>query len=347
MIDGMTSTPLTSAARPEKALWYQEVLALDPHSRIFLPYARLLAELGRPDDAIDVLKTGLARHPEFLEARLLLIDLLHSAGMDTAAGLEASGIIELLAQSSALWEIWSRQPGLRADQAAMLLFFGSSLKHHGISLAEVFEAGIQALSGEPRLPKAQPSSPSAPHIPTVPEQPDTPASTDAGTPSETEGSAPADTSPAFVMDDSVQWYSLDSVPDDDDIYDDEEPAPGLSNAMALMASFQNATQPSPENNAVPRAPRTVPRTASEGKCSLCTRSMADVLEEQGAVAEAADIYRELLEHCSSLEERAELQASLERLQLQNDTAQTETPSGLFDMLEELAARLENKSRADA
>ena len=72
-------SPLAGNGRSEKAKWYQEVLSLDPDSRIFLPYARLLAELGRAGEAVDVLKAGLGKHPEFLEARLYLIELLHLA----------------------------------------------------------------------------------------------------------------------------------------------------------------------------------------------------------------------------------------------------------------------------
>ena len=96
MNDGssLMDSPLNRPALPEKALWYQEVLSLDPNSRIFLPYARLLAELGRGTEAVEVLKAGLLRHPEFLEARLLLIELLHTSGQDAAAGFEADGIIE-------------------------------------------------------------------------------------------------------------------------------------------------------------------------------------------------------------------------------------------------------------
>ena len=75
--------------------------------------------------------------------------------------------------------------------------------------------------------------------------------------------------------------------------------------------------------------------------------MARVLEEQGAADEAANIYRELLESCTTSEEEAELKAKLASL-LQN----TESPvpaqatnSGVLDMLESLAARLENRNRA--
>ena len=105
----------------------------------------------------------------------------------------------------------------------------------------------------------------------------------------------------------------------------------------------------PERQEEERAPSTclVPRGTQEGKSSLCTRSMARVLEEQGATDEAADIYRELLGACSSPEEKAELTAKLASL-MQGDenpaSAQTSN-SGILDMLETLAARLENRNRA--
>ena len=129
------NSPLAEHESPEKALWYQEVLSLDPASRIFLPYARLLAESGRRMEAIEVLRAGLSRHPEFLDARLLLIEELHAAGQNAAAGLEAAGVIESLSQCSALWDIWSRLPGVRPDQAAMLRFFGATFKKDGPTLA--------------------------------------------------------------------------------------------------------------------------------------------------------------------------------------------------------------------
>ena len=153
------------------------------------------------------------------------------------------------------------------------------------------------------------------------------------------------------MPEDAQWYALDSVPEDDDIYDEEEPAPPIS-ALLFAQSVQAEAQPEPAAHAQPEAEyvpsgNPVPRGVLEGKSSLCTRSMARVLEEQGAADEAADIYRELLESCTTSEEEAELKAKLASL-LQN----TESPvpaqasnSGVLDMLEALAARLENRNRA--
>lgn len=377
MNDGIAmDSPLAGNVRPEKILWYQEVLSLDPDSRIFLPYARLLAELGRPSEAIDVLRTGLTRHPEFLEARLLLIEMLHDAGQDVAAGFEADGIIEQLSQSSALWKLWSRKPDLRADQAAMLLYFGSSLQKTGLSLTDVFEAGIAALSGEAgphaptRAPMPMPEVPALPELPT--EEAAAPRSEPEVTASVSEPEMPAPLSEpeapaavtsdvpssAFVMDSSTEWYSLDAVPEDDDIYGDEDEAPTavspvqallFAEAAAASASLP-ATEPSPSlpvQDDIERIPvmATVPRGVLEGKSSLCTRSMAKVLEEQGATSEAAEIYRELLENCSSPEEKAELNAKLASLieGAENNPAQA-SASGIFDLLETLAVRLENRSR---
>ena len=333
-------SPLAGNGRSEKAKWYQEVLSLDPDSRIFLPYARLLAELGRAGEAVDVLKAGLGKHPEFLEARLYLIELLHLAGQDAAAGLEAEGIIDLLGQSPALWRIWSRRPGLRADQAAMLLFFAASMQKNGHSLADVFEAGIAALENgaapEPSVPGKTmtgcPTPEAAPEIPAAP------------APAELSGDGKA-----FTMPEDAAWYALDSVPEDDDVYDDEQdeqPVAALrfvQEAASPISSFQ----PEPENAGYVPSMTTVPRGLLEGKSSLRTRSMARVLEEQGATDEAAEIYRELLESCSSAEEEAELNAKLTSLLQNTENAASAQPSasGVLDMLEALASRLENRNRA--
>ena len=347
-------SPLAGNGRPEKILWYQEVLSLDPNSRIFLPYARLLAEFGRRSEALDVLKTGLSRHPEFLEAKLFLIELLYAAGHEAEAGFEADSIIEMLSQSPALWRVWSRRPGLKADMAAMLVFFSASLQKNGHSLADVFEAGIAALEAAPQ-PEAAQTIPAPEPVP-VPADTITPIPVPAPAQEVTPPAEPP--SGAYTMPEDTQWYALDSVPEDDDIYDDEEEAAPAISALLFAQSVQNTAAPEavsiqPEEPSAPaQAPyvpagHPVPRGVLEGKSSLCTRSMARVLEEQGAAEEAAEIYRELLESCTTPEEEAELNAKLASL-LQNTDSSSSAPasnSGVIDMLESLAARLENRTRA--
>jgi hypothetical protein len=309
----------------------------------------------------------------------------------------------------------------------MLLFFGSSLKANSHSLADVFEAGIAALTGgngthpatacpAPGILGETPPAPTIPQTPAV-ERPENAAPVDAqlsaGSPALTKvPAAPAEntalrqdadepvartkcttagcsapatqavsSAPLFTLNEHDPWYALDSVPEDDDIYDDEPAVPVALPAFLMAAAeasghasgasaqqvggetlieekplpvppaAQQDDPQAPVEHYTP-APCTVPRGTQEGKSSLCTRSMARVLEEQGATSEAADIYRELLASCSSDEERDELNAKLDSLLQGADPAASAAaisagqPSpGVLDMLEELAVRLETRSRA--
>ena len=339
--------PLPENSRPEKALWYQEVLSLDPASRIFLPYARLLVEHGRRTEALDILRAGLARHPEFLEARLFFIDLLHASGEENAAALEAAPLIEALSQCPSLWKVWSRSPGVRPDQASLLLFFGATFKEGGPSMADVFRAGLSALGMDVSAQDAPKEHAEENALPAREKEETPPLPADASpAPHVTEENAPVPPAPA------APWYSLDSVPDDDDVFDEESdgtaaPAPALSPAIQELFFPEPPAEEARKDGLDDPAAHAVPRSSLEGKSSLCTRSMARILEEQGAMVEAADIYRELLESSASPEERAELNAKLDSLRqsTENPVAAEPASSGILDMLETLAVRLENKSRA--
>lgn len=290
----------------DKASLYREVLAIDPASRIFLPYARMLAAEGMHDEAADILTRGLAACPEFLEARLFLIEVLHFLGRDNAASVEAAGIIEALSASPSFWKVWSRFPGVRADQSAMLLFLSACMSSEApLSLADVVEAGIRSVSSAETLPGREKPA----HEVQVPASPDTAPQT-----SPTPQPAPAST----ADDQLLPWYALDEVPDDDDLPDDEPPARPEEDVTSSITTA--------------------------GKTSLRTRTMAMLLEEQGASDEAAGIYRELLNASSSPEERAELAARIENLAQETPAPAASQPQ-LVSILEKLAERLETRSRA--
>ena len=153
---------------------------------------------------------------------------------------------------------------------------------------------------------------------------------------------------SLVILDGEEWLLSRSASTDDE----EIPAPAmpLSPSVSELFFSDNAGNAAPAQEegqeAYAPAAHPVPRSPLEGKSSLRTRSMARVLEEQGAFSEAADIYRELLEVSTSEEERAELCARLEHLsQGAENAAAQPASSGILDMLETLAVRLENKSRA--
>jgi len=71
--------------------------------------------------------------------------------------------------------------------------------------------------------------------------------------------------------------------------------------------------------------------------------MAAVLEEQGALEDAAGIYRELIEQAGSDEERDELNAKLESL-TRSIPAEGQQHASVIGMLEELADHLEQRAR---
>lgn len=90
-----------------KLEWYKEVVSLEPNSKLFLPLARLLAELGTEDnnadlmnEAFEVLRRGLDIQPDFMEARLFLIELLNICGCKAQCGAEVARLASLFFELS-------------------------------------------------------------------------------------------------------------------------------------------------------------------------------------------------------------------------------------------------------
>ena len=91
----------------EKIEWYQEVLKLDPDSKVFFPLAKLLRDSQQPDKAIEVLRAGLRHSSVFLEARLLLIQILFEQSRSGECSEELSAVTGLLENYPAFWEVWA------------------------------------------------------------------------------------------------------------------------------------------------------------------------------------------------------------------------------------------------
>ena len=66
----------------DKLKCYEEALALDPGSKLFFPLAKLYLDNEQIEKAEDVLKSGLERYPEHLEARLLLANIYFLRGQE-------------------------------------------------------------------------------------------------------------------------------------------------------------------------------------------------------------------------------------------------------------------------
>lgn len=132
----------------EKIDWYREVLEIEPNSKVFFPLAKLLVKGNNPREAIEVLAHGLDRHPEFLEARLLLIELMHKNGEKEACEGQIAKLSSMFASYAGFWEAWaaclSSQPG-DADTASIIRFLAAHFISGPLQLHDVLNRGLEAI----------------------------------------------------------------------------------------------------------------------------------------------------------------------------------------------------------
>lgn len=132
----------------EKIDWYREVLEIEPNSKVFFPLAKLLVKENNSREAIEVLAHGLDRHPEFLEARLLLIELMHKNGEKEACERQIAKLSSMFASYAGFWEAWaaclSSQPG-DADTASIIRFLAAHFISGPLQLHDVLNRGLEAI----------------------------------------------------------------------------------------------------------------------------------------------------------------------------------------------------------
>ncbi|MDR1359704.1 MAG: tetratricopeptide repeat-containing protein [Deltaproteobacteria bacterium] len=287
----------------QKIEWYREVLELEPGSRVFFPLAKLLAAENLTGEAITALRQGLLRHPDHVEARLLLVDLLSLEGAGAELGKEIAVIGELLSGYPGFWQAWSQELAAHPDMqdaALAIRFLGASLQGKPITWAEVIRRGLAVSLNGAAGPTPGPDRPSV-------------------------------------------GVSV---------------AQSGGNVLPLLSP--------PSSGLVPPSPRITPVKAaapeepdeeeSEEAFSLRTRSMAEVLAEQGDLTGALDIYQELIQVAPE-EEKLSLQARAEDLSRrmtagttqqgqQEEAGETSDKenSRLIGILEALAKRLEARAR---
>ncbi|WP_419787727.1 tetratricopeptide repeat protein [Pseudodesulfovibrio sp.] len=130
-----------------KIEWYQEVLSLEPGSRVFFPLAKLFVETGRPEDAVEALRRGLDRHPDYLEARMLLVELLIELGREDEVRDQLSRVIDPLRDYPAFWRAWARSlPVEQRDLSVFLMLVASNISGDTIRWTDVVFEGIGTLA---------------------------------------------------------------------------------------------------------------------------------------------------------------------------------------------------------
>lgn len=270
----------------QKIEWYREVLELEPGSRVFFPLARLLAADGQNADAVSTLRQGLLRHPDHVEARLLLVELLLLQQENQELGPEIDVLGKIFAAYPGFWQAWSENLAASPkshDAALALRFFAAVLQGKEISWGAVVEQGLQSLFA------------------------------------------------------SGDWRNL-------------------SLSVLEAEQTQEPAVPSPHDEDAFQADAPEEDDDTEEPFSLRTRSMAEVLAEQGDIAGALDIYTELMQRADA-EERASLEARAVELAQRSGASGEQNPpdvksapppgaesTRLVSLLESLAERLEARAR---
>lgn len=142
---------------------YREVLEIEPNSKVFFPLARQLAEEGRHDEAAKVLGRGIAFHPDHLEAKFLLIEILTRLGREGEADAVFVDVGAMLSRYPSVWLLWSREAAARSqDPSLALLFLANYFQNETLTWADVMERGLKSLR------QGATDAPSGPTQPVVP-----------------------------------------------------------------------------------------------------------------------------------------------------------------------------------
>lgn len=286
-----------------KIEWYREILELEPGSRVFFPLARLLTEAGEKQEAMAVLRKGLQRHPDFLEARLALVHLLHTeknTDATTECDQEVATITRLFKKYPAFWDAWAESEQ-GSDAALAIRFLKTAIDSPGVSLSEIFLRGLGAVgliattfpaktpqleSDQVPMPaKSQQESASQPNMP--PEMPP---------------EMPPKVNP---LQQAAQYLSQSVV-------------------------STPATQPSED------VAEEEDTESEDSTVTVRTRSMAELLVLQGDIPGALEIYQELEAKAATPEEAAELKKRIKTLVDAERTAPVaETPDTASELAEDV------------
>ena len=403
----------------EKIEWYKEVLELEPNSKVFFPLARLLVEEGRTEEATGVLELGLARHDEFLEARLFLIELLYKTGQQSACEIQVKKLSRMFSAYSGFWQAWAATMTTEnhgPDTAAVMRFLALNFAKGPVSLSDVLKQGVNSLleHGTAEVGRVNVSAVldqesaisqvshedftkneivSSLEVQSAPEEGMTAQLSDyqniaQHTDIPVQPLATSDINALSAVQNSHssvvhEYHPHDSMQGDDlphkalsefdleDIADEEAVLPEASIQTSDAASSSNRVY-EPEHDAPSENGASVSEAAAEGlanstgeeteeseeRFSLRTRSMAEVLAEQGDIKGALDIYHELAAAATAPEENADLRqrigtlnARLGSAQPVEQTLETAESGGstgkdkLISMLEALAERVEARAHS--
>ncbi len=307
----------------EKIEWYREVLELEPNSKVFFPLAKLLVNNNETAKAIEVLEQGLERHPDFMEARLFLIELMYKNGQQEACSKQIARLSKMFAGYAGFWQAWAvclaSEPG-EEDTASIIRFLAAHFLVGPIKISEALDLGLaqivknhqketsqqhmaQAEKSQIQPPVQEAKTTATPEPQVEISIPHTGAAVDLESlpdpASENMTTETVEVSSETQAGD-IKWEQEVSIPEQEEVIDaletisisgqdiptPEETPITISEPVTLLPEEDLQNQ---EENV-----QTEGQGEASASLSVRTRSMAEVLAEQGDYKEAIEIYQELM-----------------------------------------------------
>lgn len=123
---------------------FDELLEHDSGSRIFFPLAKLYAKHGNHEKAISIVRKGIAVHPDYLEAQLLLVALLHEKQEYDEAEVVSKKIFDKLNEYQSFWSslrsFFSKNECSQLSLASFL--FEKTITNASIDFFSIINAGL-------------------------------------------------------------------------------------------------------------------------------------------------------------------------------------------------------------
>lgn len=152
----MTTENQNSFAQTAKIEWFRELIENEPTSKVFLPFARILVQVGQEShdasliqEALGVLQTGLEQHPQYIEARLFHIELLNLYESQAKCAAEVARLARIFLHSPDFWAAWNENNSLGKDVHSFSLalgFMSAIVQSKDLNIAQVFEAGLSHIN---------------------------------------------------------------------------------------------------------------------------------------------------------------------------------------------------------
>ncbi|MFN2266983.1 MAG: tetratricopeptide repeat protein [Desulfonatronovibrio sp.] len=314
----------------DKIRFYQEVLELEPGSRLFFPLAKLYYENNDILNARQTLKNGLEKHPEHFEARLLLASILIKEGNNDQAAKIYQDIFSILIDNNDFWETLSNNLASQGnnDLSLAAAFFARAALDNSLSWTDILKAGLDNLKGtsDKNITQAEPQP-----LEEVQEESDIPQEETHEVVSETSASQ-EDEINAVVQDDLDDSLMLKEPEPEDNVHETRN----LEGSQEVEENSADSEKNIEEINSTRESPEDLtghehlnekqdifddPEELADFDIDndARTRSMADILFGQEEYAKALDIYEELWRNTLPGDERKELEELIEK------TKQAENP----------------------